>query len=72
MLGCVLVCLSVGMSTGDSNPLPNPEDPGRLGLAQETVDAMVKKSLETQLAAMAQQTSSTSSESGGTWLTNLY
>jgi len=66
MFVCVLVCLSIGMSTGYNNPLPNPGDPGRLGLSQETVDAMVKKSLETQLAAMVQPTSSTFSESGGT------
>jgi len=59
-------------STGDNNPLPKTEDPGRPGLSQETVNAIVKKSLETQLAAMAQQTSSTSSESGGTCITNLY
>ena len=55
------------MSSQDNNPSPDPlADPGHSGLSQETVDAMVKKSLETQLAALARQSSSASVEAGGT------
>ena len=62
---CSFIALSVAMSTQDKDLPPNPlEDPSHLGPSQETVDAMVKKSLQTQLAALTQQSSS--KESGST------
>ena len=64
-----IVCFFVfsAMSSQDKNPPPDPPvDPGHSGLSWETVDAMVKRSFETQLAALARQSSSASVEAGGT------
>ena len=45
---CSFIVLLVMMSVQDRDLLPDlPEDPSHSGLSQETVDAMVKKSLET-------------------------